>query len=75
MAERNAREQARLEAAADALLRRAPERAQPPVTEELVSDEEARAALTYWLNRQKRNRETVAEARERLGLTSGPGVA
>lgn len=42
---------------------------------DLVSEEQARAALTYWLNQQKRDRETLAEARERLGLTSGPGVA
>jgi hypothetical protein len=41
-----------------------------PMADELVSDEQAQAALTYWLNQQKRGRETVVEARTRLGLGS-----
>jgi len=64
------RARARLEAETDRLLRNAP----APVREEPwtgVTDEEARAALTYWLNRAKRGRETVDEARARLGLDSG----
>lgn len=38
------------------------------MADELVSDEQARAALTYWLDQQKRGRETLTEARTRLGL-------
>jgi len=57
----------RLEAAADLLLREA-RRERARIVE--VGDEEAQAALTYWLNQAKRGRETVAEARTRLGISS-----